>query len=349
MAKIHPPPTLGTEAQTMAEGVNGADSTFQRLTTLLRLAEGAWALAVFEDGAVQRRITAELRTTLSPLPVLERSLVDRGPDPLSILNEITGTDIEAAPVVVFTGVGSALPDLSGYLDTQREALARLPHRLLFWVSDYEKGRLAEESPNFYSRLSGVFRFPGRGDGAVVTRDGRETAHLPESMATAGRRRPSLPASSENERERLIEFQRDRIHDLRTLPRPDFRAIGGAWYDLAGLYEEALPRRWAEAEAAYLEAARAYAAGYAHWQADALYQAGDAAMRAYAPAAALEHLDQAVTLFRLHENHEGEANVLKAKGDVLAFLDRRDEALTHYDNAFRLFQQVGSSLGQANVL
>ncbi|MCO6450544.1 MAG: tetratricopeptide repeat protein, partial [Caldilineales bacterium] len=42
-------------------------------------------------------------------------------------------------------------------------------------------------------------------------------------------------------------------------------------------------------------------------------------------------------------------VLQAKGDVLAFLDRRDEALEHYDKAFTLFQTVGDRLGQANVL
>jgi hypothetical protein len=65
--------------------------------------------------------------------------------------------------------------------------------------------------------------------------------------------------------------------------------------------------------------------------------------------ALTHYDNAFRLFQQVGSSLGQANVLQAKGDVLAFLKQNDEALTHYDNAFRLFQQVGSSLGQANVL
>ncbi|MCO6450457.1 MAG: CHAT domain-containing protein, partial [Caldilineales bacterium] len=53
--------------------------------------------------------------------------------------------------------------------------------------------------------------------------------------------------------------------------------------------------------------------------------------------ALEHYDNAFTPFQTVGDRLGQANVLKAKGDVLAFLDRRDEALEHYDKAFTLFQ------------
>jgi tetratricopeptide (TPR) repeat protein len=42
-------------------------------------------------------------------------------------------------------------------------------------------------------------------------------------------------------------------------------------------------------------------------------------------------------------------VLKAQGDVLAFLDQRQEALERYDQALGLFRQVGARLGEANVL
>ena len=46
---------------------------------------------------------------------------------------------------------------------------------------------------------------------------------------------------------------------------------------------------------------------------------------------------------------GEANTLKAIGDVLQFLDRRDEALANYEQAIGLFRDVGSRLGEANTL
>ena len=65
--------------------------------------------------------------------------------------------------------------------------------------------------------------------------------------------------------------------------------------------------------------------------------------------ALRHYDQAFQLFQQVGSSLGQANVLKAKGDVLAFLDQRDQALRHYDQALQLFQQVGDRLGQANVL
>ena len=59
--------------------------------------------------------------------------------------------------------------------------------------------------------------------------------------------------------------------------------------------------------------------------------------------------QAGPLYRAAQNVVGEANVLKAQGDVLAFLDRRDEALARYEQALGLFRAVGSRLGEANVL
>jgi hypothetical protein len=41
----------------------------ERLIVLLRLVEGAWALARFEDGAVRQQVIGELRAALAPLPV----------------------------------------------------------------------------------------------------------------------------------------------------------------------------------------------------------------------------------------------------------------------------------------
>ena len=46
---------------------------------------------------------------------------------------------------------------------------------------------------------------------------------------------------------------------------------------------------------------------------------------------------------------GEANTLIAIGDVLQFLDRRDEALHHYEEAIAIYRQVGARLGEANTL
>ena len=60
-------------------------------------------------------------------------------------------------------------------------------------------------------------------------------------------------------------------------------------------------------------------------------------------------EAALGLFRAVGDRLGEANVLKAQGDVLAFQKRNDEALAKYEAALGLFRAVGARLGEANVL
>ncbi|MCX7853939.1 MAG: tetratricopeptide repeat protein [Caldilineales bacterium] len=346
-----------------AEVLETRASSLRRLATLLRLAPGAWALAVYESGAVLQQTVEELRRAIAPLALVELSLLqEASPDPLRILLRYDGEAEGDAPVLSFTAVGHRLDELAGFLDIQRDRLAGYPHRLLFWVTEGERRQLAQRAPNFYSRLSGIFYFPGgvragaEGGGMVLPE--RTTAPTVDRTGLAGRRRPYLPANDERERRRLEDFLRRRIQELAALPRPDFNAIGDAWYDLAGVYETGMPRLWAEAEAAYAEAARAYArSGNTPAEADARYQAGDAALRSYSPQTALEHLEHALQLYRLLQQSptgtpeavRGEANVLLEQGRVLAFLDRREEALACYEQALGLYRAVGDRLGEANVL
>jgi tetratricopeptide (TPR) repeat protein len=325
-------------------------SAFTRLTTLLRLAEGAWALAVYEDAAIQRQVIEQLRLALAPLPVLELSLLSRTPDPLAILHELQAE--QPAPVVCFTGVGSAFPNLCGYLDLQRESLAQLPHRLVFWVTEYDRHYLAEHAPNFYSRLSGVFRFPGttftaRTSASDVQRQSRPTEAIPSLQS---RRRLPPFVQSEKERQRRIDHLQRRIHELKSMARPDAQSIGDSWYDLGSLYEDSFPPQWSKAEAAYNEAARSYAqANNVGLQAEAQALAGYAAYRAYNYTIALEHLQQALRSYRLIEDSPGEANTLKAIGDVQRFRGEYDAAMHSYQQALTLFQAVGDRLGEANTL
>lgn len=137
-----------------------------RLATLLWLAEGAWALAVYDDPAHRRRLLHELRAAVAPLPVIEVSLAQGTPDPLSVLHTFVQHRAERAPLVSFTGVERALPDLAGYLELERDTLARLPQRLLFWVTPDDVHDLALQAPNFLSRISGIFDFAGRGTGLL---------------------------------------------------------------------------------------------------------------------------------------------------------------------------------------
>ncbi len=342
-----------------AEALETRASSLRRLATLLRLARGAWALAVYESGDVRRQMVDELRQAVAPLELVEVSLLKGAPDPLRI---VRGIDHDGeAPVVSFHAVGRQVADLAGYLDLQRDVLAGFPHRLVFWVDQHDRSQLARRAPNFYSRLSGVFYFPGAP--AALGQDARQPASLattaaPVHASSAVRRRPYLPTGDERQRVQLIDFLHERIRALRDLPRPDFAAIGDAWYDLAGIFETALPRRWLESEAAYLEAARAYAAaGMTLAEAEARYQAGDAALRAYDHQGALNHLAAALATYRLLAESPratpdavaGEANVLSVQGDVLSASGQGRDALARYQEALGLFRSVSDRAGEATTL
>ena len=65
--------------------------------------------------------------------------------------------------------------------------------------------------------------------------------------------------------------------------------------------------------------------------------------------ALENYDQALVLYQSSKNRLGEANTLKAIGDVLQFLAQRQDALNRYETAIEIYRQVGDRLGEANTL
>ncbi|MBD2665228.1 tetratricopeptide repeat protein [Richelia sinica FACHB-800] len=65
--------------------------------------------------------------------------------------------------------------------------------------------------------------------------------------------------------------------------------------------------------------------------------------------ALSHYEQALSFYREIGARLGEANTLKAIGDVLQFLDRRDEALSRYEQALSFYREIGARLGEANTL
>jgi tetratricopeptide (TPR) repeat protein len=97
----------------------------------------------------------------------------------------------------------------------------------------------------------------------------------------------------------------------------------------------LPERWADLPA--------QARATWHWR------RGQSEYYSHLWQAALEDYEQALGLFSTVGARLGEANVLKAQGDVLAFLDQRQEALDKYEQALGLFRTVGASPGEANVL
>ncbi len=104
-------------------------------------------------------------------------------------------------------------------------------------------------------------------------------------------------------------------------------------------------------ASWLEAALAACRALADkgGEANVLQAQGDVLAFLKQTQAALAKYEEALGLFRAVGDRLGEANVLKAQGDVLAFLDERQAALATYEEALGLFRAVGDRLGEANVL
>ncbi|MGB5900020.1 MAG: tetratricopeptide repeat protein, partial [Geitlerinemataceae cyanobacterium] len=84
-------------------------------------------------------------------------------------------------------------------------------------------------------------------------------------------------------------------------------------------------------------------------AEVIYEFGNIHFRFYEAQEALERYDTALALYEQVGANLGKANTLRAIGDVLQFLDRREEALERYDTALALYEQVGDNLGKANTL
>ena len=64
---------------------------------------------------------------------------------------------------------------------------------------------------------------------------------------------------------------------------------------------------------------------------------------------LEAGEKALDAARASGDRLGEANTLQAIGDVLQFLDQRQDALNRYETAIDIYRQVGARLGEANTL
>ncbi|MEH2231351.1 MAG: tetratricopeptide repeat protein, partial [Nostoc sp.] len=65
--------------------------------------------------------------------------------------------------------------------------------------------------------------------------------------------------------------------------------------------------------------------------------------------ALERYETALSFFRDIGDRLGEANTLRAIGNVLQFLKRSDEALERYETALSFYRDIGDRLGEANTL
>ncbi|NJK28184.1 MAG: hypothetical protein HC925_06370 [Coleofasciculaceae cyanobacterium SM2_3_26] len=225
-----------------------------------------------------------------------------------------------------------------------------------WVTEQVLTQLAERSPDFWSWRGGVFWFGVRAE------------DIPHLEQTAVAQLPILFHSQEahvlfhsQEAHDSLQALLQRIAVLEEQPDPDPLELADLFERLGEVYakrfqtgehrqfaiqalkraiqlqtqlgrREKLAKSWEQLGDLYFELK------------DDVNQAAEAYNRALDLYSELSKADPTSETLRL-----GEANTLKAIGDVLQFLDQRREALSRYDEALGIYRQVGARLGAANVL
>ncbi|ABW27479.1 tetratricopeptide repeat protein [Acaryochloris marina] len=252
-------------------------------------------------------------------------------------------------VVTVLGIGDLLPPMLaipesqqarflGYLQWTREALRQFRFPVVLWVNRKVVRLLAEQSPDFWSWRSGVFWFGvDPSDAALLT----STASKATEKATTRGLDPdiealmslieSLEQRADKDSAQLVDLyaQLGQVYTKRSQSRQNREFAIQVYKRAVQLLEKLdLP---AELATSLKQLGNLYF--------ERRYNAREAGIC----------YDEALRLYREVGDRLGEANTLKALGDVLQFLKQSQEALERYDEALRLYREVGDRLGEANTL
>ena len=266
----------------------------------------------------------------------------------------------------------------GYLQWTREALRQFCFPIVLWLTEPILVRLVEKAPDFWSWRGGVFWFERESvslelASANVSRDisktiPQEPGGLPleeilrliEQIEAQEKEAPLLATLYES----LAEAYEQRYHSQqeRQLAIKAYqKAIAlqtklGLKADLAGSLEKLgnlyfeLHNEVKGANDCYQQALLIYQEiGDRLGEANTLKAIGDVLQFLKRSDEALQRYETALSFYRDTGARLGEANTLQAIGDVLQFLDRRDEALQRYETALSFYRDIGDRLGEANIL
>ncbi len=262
----------------------------------------------------------------------------------------------------------------GYLQWTREAFRQFHFPVVVWVTGAVLTQLAERSPDFWSWRGGVFWFGLRPEDlppvmptmtiAIPKIEPAELQDLLQQIEDLEKQPEANPAQLASLFEKLGELYANRVKsgkDRQFAIQAYKRAIqlqtqlgkpaelARSWERLGDLYFE-LRDDVGLATEAYNQALQLYReVGDRLGEANTLRAIGDVLQFLNQSREALQRYDAALALYRDVGDRLGEAYTLQAIGDVLQFLDQRSEALQRYDAALALYREVGSRLGEANTL
>ncbi len=267
----------------------------------------------------------------------------------------------------------------GYLQWTREGMREFLFPIVLWLTEPMLVSLAQRSPDFWSWRGGVFWFT-RESASIKTENislsqytllksvPKEIGGLPleeilrliKQIEAEGKEAPLLAtlydslALSYQQRDRSSSDRKFAIEAYKKAialqKKFELKAdLASSWEKLGNLYFE-LKDDVTQAEDCYQQALEFYRdIGDRLGEANTLKAIGDVLQFLDRRDEALSRYEAALQFYRDIGDRLGEANTLKAIGDVLQFLKRSDEALSRYEAALQFYRDIGDRLGEANIL
>ena len=342
---------------TTVDDVTENQRNYLKLIVALEASQGILNLliAVCDDRNLRENLIRQYETELRQQDFLTYRVRVRNQDPslryaLAQLVE-KEPDLQQAKPAVITVLGvdellsvkldapkSEQDRFFGYLQWTREALRQFRFPIVLWLTEPILVRLAERAPDFWSWRGGVFWFTRES-----TTVERENISVSRTLSTTTPKQTGgLPLEEILRLIEQIEAQGKESPILATL------------YDsLAQAYQQRYdsPQEREMAIEAYEKAITLQTKfGLKADLAESLKNLGNLYFELKDEVKkANDCYQQALKIYQEIGDRLGEANTLKAIGDVLQFLDRRSEALERYEQALAFYPDIGDRLGEANVL
>ncbi len=308
----------------------GLDALDSLATALARLrGQPGLILAFYDSPLLRDRIIAEIQTRRPELSLAIVQVDEKQPDWLPWLAENIPAGAEgifALPAV------NALAAVPRYLNYRREILARLGCPVVMWFPHSFETALRRDAPDFWAfrRHSFVFRLHTPWVTQISQKAMAESGDYASLQTGIALHRQLLNDLTQagNDQTELAAILRRNLGDLL------FKAQ--EWPQTRQELEQALELLHSVSAAPDQIAPAHLALGRTLYYLDE-----------YQPAQ--NHYDAALGLYQQVGARLGQANVLKAIGDVQNFRDERDAALRSYHQALELYRAVGDRLGEANTI
>jgi tetratricopeptide (TPR) repeat protein len=237
--------------------------------------------------------------------------------------------------------GSNLQKWFGYLQWTREAFREFRFPVILWVNSYIVKNLMRQAPDFWSWRQDVFEFK-----RVPTND-QVTA-----LSTQLTNRSNDSSSSAIPVAELLEL-------IKSLESEDFNSplLNSIYLRTGQAFCQQAINNYTVDHLVNIELSKDYfrrgitglEPGDSIELADAYCDLAGVHILQYDYVTAQDLYDQALKSYRKNADNLGEANTLKAIGDIQRKLYENTEALSNYQSAIEIYWRLGDRLGAANTL